>query len=185
MNMNLKKIADSNRDKDWAFLMIRYAMPEFIKNIQSQLTEDDLYVDENDRINGFGLETESHVTLFPCLDNDTAVNALIPYLPKVETLPVKLVNISMFENDDYNVLKADVDPESVLKPLNEELLKHFECGSEFKDYHPHMTIAYCKKDSELAKSLCKDLEEPVELVPETYDFSFVKDNEYKHCYFDV
>jgi len=183
--MNLKKIADSNRDKDWAFLMVKYAMPEFIKQIQGELSDEDLYVDESDPINGYGLEKESHVTLFPCLDNKTAINELILYLPKVETLPVKLVNISMFENDDYNVLKADVDPESMLKGLNEELLKHFKCGSEFKEYHPHMTIAYCKKDSDHARSFCKDLEEPIEVAPEVYDFSFVKDKDYKHCYFDV
>jgi hypothetical protein len=183
--MNLKRIFDSNRDQDWAFLMIRYQMPEFIKAIQDQLTAEDLYVDENDKINGFGLEKECHVTLFPCLSNDTPVNKIIPYLPKVDTLAVKLINVSMFENDKYNVLKADVEVKSCLHSLNELLGEHFTSGSEFKEYHPHMTIAYVKKDSPLARTFCQEFEESVEVLPETYDFSFVADDKYQHCYFNV
>lgn len=180
----LTRIADSaDREKDWAFLMVKFAMPQFIKDIQDQLTEEDLYVDENDKVNGYGLETESHVTLFPCLDNETPLNEIIPYLPKVETLSVSAVNISMFEQDNYDVLKVDVESEA-LRALNEEIGKHFESGSEFKEYHPHMTIAYVKKDFELAKSFCKDLDGE-EMTPESYDFSFMKDGESKHVFFDV
>lgn len=35
--MNLKRITDGNRDRDWAFLMVRYKMPDFIKKIQKIL----------------------------------------------------------------------------------------------------------------------------------------------------
>ena len=183
--MNLKKIADGNRDKEWAFLMIRFAMPEFIKQIQERIPQESLYIDESDNINGYGLENDSHVTLFPCLDNETSVNEVSQYLPDVSTLGIELVNISLFENDDYCVLKADVNTDSSLAKLISELLKHFECGSEFKDYHPHMTIAYIKKDDPIAKELCKEFDKPVLCNPENYDFSWSKDGEDKHIYFNV
>ena len=183
--MNLKKIADGNRDKKWAFLMIRFDMPEFIKQIQERIPQESLYIDESDNINGYGLEIDSHVTLFPCLDNETSVNEVSQYLPDVSTLGIELVNISLFENDDYCVLKADVNTDSSLAKLNSELLKHFVCGSEFKDYHPHMTIAYIKKDDPIAKELCKEFDKPVLCNPQDYDFSWSKDGEYKHIYFNV
>ena len=97
---------------------------------------------------------ESHVTLFPCLDNDTTINSLIPFLQKASELGVSLVNVSLFENDDYDVLKADVAPDSPLVKLNGDLASQFECHSEFKEYHPHMTIAYLKKDSPVSKGIC-------------------------------
>lgn len=180
--MNLKKISDSDRDVKYAFLMVKYEMPELIQNIQRAIPEDDLYVDLNDEINGYGLETQSHVTLFPCLDNDTDYHELLPYLPKVSTLNIRLVNISLFENEEYDVLKCDVEVPSVLNEVNSELLKHFECHSEFKDYHPHMTIAYLKKDASKGR-LCRDLPIPVELVPTEYDFSYWKDGTMLNKYF--
>lgn len=186
--MNLKrlsKLQDSHdRETPYAFLMVRYEMPDLIKKIQSQIPEGDLYIDESGKINGFGLETESHVTLFPCLDNKTSVNELIPFLSPVAELTAKLCNISLFENEEYDVLKADIDSESPLFKSNSVLGENFECHSEFKEYHPHMTIAYLKKGSESAKRFVQELEKKVDLVPQRYDFSWVEDG-YKHCYFDT
>lgn len=183
--MNLKRIYDSNRDTEWAFLMVRYQMPALIKSLQEKIPEGDLYVDPLDKINGYGFETNCHVTLFPCLDNDTRLTEIIPHLKDVSELQVKLTNISLFQLKDYDVLKADVEPNSILHSLNSELSKHFVCHSEFKDYHPHMTIAYLKKGSESSLNLTKSLDKPVVCTPECYEYSFYIDHEMKKCLFNI
>ena len=61
--------------KKYAFLMIRFNTPGIIKDIQEQLSEDDLYYGDDSR-SGYGIETDTHVTLVPCLDNDVDLNKL-------------------------------------------------------------------------------------------------------------
>jgi hypothetical protein len=70
-----------------------------------------------------------------------------------------LYNASLFENDDYDVLKFDVKQkmvddegeiyydkkEDVLYDINKELTDNFPFTTNFPDYHPHCTIGYLKK----------------------------------------
>jgi 2'-5' RNA ligase len=58
--------------------------------------------------------------------------------PKLE-----LKNVSLFENDDYDVLKFEVNAK-VLHEINDRL-KKFPHTNNYPEYHPHCTIAYLKK----------------------------------------
>ena len=49
--------------KKYAFLMIRFNTPDIIKDIQEQLSEDDLYYGDDSR-SGYGIETELMLHLF-------------------------------------------------------------------------------------------------------------------------
>ena len=93
-------------DKKYAFLMISFDTPEFVKDLQNKIPEDELYTDDN-RPHDYGLEKETHVTLVPCLDNDTKLNDIKKYLKEISRYKTILTNISLFKNDDYDVLKCD------------------------------------------------------------------------------
>ena len=64
--------------REYAFLMVEYETPKFIKDLQNSIKKEELYFEENS--NDYGLEKESHVTLVPCLDNDVSLNELKKYL---------------------------------------------------------------------------------------------------------
>lgn len=131
----------------YAFLLIDFQMPGIIKNIQDKIDKDDIYYgEEGEEDNGweYGLEKESHVTLCPCLDLTVSAKDLKPYLHPLKDYKCVFKNISVFENEKYDVLKADVYCPNMVK-TNKEIGKDFTYNTEFKDYHPHMTIAYLKK----------------------------------------
>lgn len=178
--MNLKILQDSREASKYAFLMVKYEMPEFIKRLQEQIPVGDLFKGDGYRQ---GLETESHITLLPCLSNDTDLLKLISAIPKVEELKAELVNVSIFQQQDCDVLKADVEQGSLLNRINEALVKDFKSFSEF-EYHPHMTIAYLKKDSASSINLTRTLEKPVKVVPLGYLYSFYSGNDEKQIMFD-
>lgn len=117
-------------NRQYAFLMIDYKIPDFIKQIQSKIKEDELYKEENN--DNYGLETESHVTLVPCLDNDTNLEDIKKYLKELENYGIVLTDISKFESDNYDVLKCAVKSKQLFD-TNEEILKHFQNYSEHKN----------------------------------------------------
>lgn len=162
--------------REYAFLMIDYKMPTFIKDLQDKIPENELYfgTDEEKRDNQYGFEKESHVTLAPCLDSDIDFDKLKSLLLPLKEYKCILNNISIFESDDYDVLKADVKCPNMHKTYN-KIKENFELHSEHKDYHPHMTIAYmCKGMAN--KYTKKMLDKIEELSPKNFDFSYTDDD---------
>lgn len=165
---------DIEMDK-YAFLMIRFDTPETIKDIQDKLSDEDLYTseDEND-MNNYGIEDDTHVTLAPCLDNDIDIDKLKSLLKPLDEYSIILTNISKFQSDKYDVLKCDAASTSLFNS-NTEILKHFKSHSEHKEYHPHATIAYVKKG--VADKYLKDVLDKLEvLTPKEFHFSYYDDN---------
>lgn len=153
--------------REYAFLMIDYEMPTFIKDLQNKIPKNELYfgTDEEKKDNQYGLEKESHVTLAPCLDSDVDINKLKELLLPLKEYKCILNNISIFENDNYDVLKADVKCPNMHKTYN-KIKENFELHSAYKEYHPHMTIAY------MQKGMADKIEE---LTPTSFDFSYTND----------
>mgnify|MGYP000244351191 CR=1 FL=1 len=128
---------------DYGCLMLCYDFPE-IKDIQDKIEKDDIH-DQ-------GLVTNPHTTLLYGLhdreiedDNKVLNTAIDKEIPELI-----LYNISLFENDDYDVFKFDVkqknvEKENVLYKINKELTDNFPFTNNFPDYHPHCTIGYLKK----------------------------------------
>jgi 2'-5' RNA ligase len=112
-----------------------YLAAEEIANLQKEIAEEDLQ--------GKGLEDDYHVTLLYGLHSDEISDDEImktccePVYPKV-----RLYNVSLFENPEFDVLKFDAEC-PMLTEVNRKLVK-FPHTTNFPDYHPHATIAYLK-----------------------------------------
>jgi 2'-5' RNA ligase len=161
-----------NTTRQYAFLMVDYETNEYIKDIQDKIKEEELYFeDDND---DYGLETNPHVTLVPCLDNDVDLEKLKTYLDDLSEYDIILTDLSKFECDKFDVLKCTVKSEK-LKETNKKILKDFEMHSEYKVYQPHLTIAYMKQGM-ADKYLKKILPKLIHLKPKNFHFSYVDEN---------
>lgn len=158
--------------------MVDYAMPEFVKDLQKKIKESELYIDED---GNYGLEKESHVTLFPCFDNDVDLEEIKKYLRDLGDYKIFLSDISKFECEDYDVLKCSAKS-FVLEETNAELKKHFVSHSDHKVYKPHLTIAYLKQGmaDKYLKEILPSL--PV-LAPKCFHYSWYEDGEQKEVKF--
>lgn len=157
----------------YAFLMIRFNTPNIIKEIQEKLSEDDLYYGDGSR-SGFGIETDTHVTLVPCLDNNVDLDDIKDMLEPLDKYQTFLTNISMFDNPDFEVLKCDASS-ILLFNTNKLITDKFPTHSEYRDYHPHATIAYVKHG--VAEKYTKDvLDKLVVLEPKEFWFSYYDEN---------
>jgi len=92
----------------------------------------------------YGRETAPHITLL--YGPNTPPEEIQKALNQIGPVSVTLGKVSLFsgEKSPYDVVKIDVhSPE--LQKLHSDLKSRFGTASEFKDYHPHITIAYVKK----------------------------------------
>lgn len=107
---------------------------------QIDIDDNDIYDNEE---NQFGIETEPHVTLLYGLhDDDINEQFIIDLFRMINIDDIGFENISLFEKDDYSVVKYDIISKD-LEVLNEMCCKIFPYTNEY-DYHPHLTIAYVK-----------------------------------------
>lgn len=170
----------NSTNREYAFLMIEYETPIFIKDLQNSIKKEELYTEEDN--DDYGLEKESHVTIVPCLDNDINLDELKKFLKDISEYDIILTDISKFECENYDVLKCAVKSKA-LKDTNKEILKHFDSHSKFKDYTPHLTIAYMQHG--MADKYTKNiLDKLVHLKPKNFHFSYVENGKDKDIRFD-
>lgn len=169
-----------NTNREYAFLMVDYETPSIIKDLQKKIPSRELYTDEDNE--DYGLEKQSHVTLVPCLDNDIDIDKLKSYLKPIDEYDIVLTDISKFECEEFDVLKCAVKSKA-LKDTNKEIVDKFETHSEYKDYNPHMTIAYMKKGM-ADKYLKKILDKLILLKAKNFNFSYFDGNKDKNITFD-
>lgn len=166
--------------RKYAFLMIQYDTPEVIKDIHDKLTDDEIYTEENEH---YGIEHDTHVTVVPCLDNDINLDDLKKMLLPLEKYKLFLNNISTFSNNEkYDVLKCDASS-FILTDTNRKITDKYPTHSEYKEYNPHVTVAYLKKG--IADKYTKNILSPlVVLKPKSFHFSYVdKDGNEKDIQF--
>lgn len=120
--------------------MVYFDFPKMTE-IHKSIDENDIYTDDSDRT--YGLEDEPHTTLLYGLHSNEIPDEKVMEICKSKQFgPLTLTNPSLFENDQYDVLKFDViNP--ILNEINAELSK-LPHTTNFPDYHPHATIAYLK-----------------------------------------
>lgn len=111
------------------------------KELQDMISDEDLYTEEGD--DGYGRETEPHVTILYGLHGDIEDKDLEVEIHKITSPEIGFKNISTFDNEKFDVLKFDVKSTDLNK-LNKDFSK-FPNTNKFPDYHPHCTIAYLKK----------------------------------------
>lgn len=144
---NFNKITDilnekSNVKYSYCCAMIFFDFPE-LNDITDNLDIKDIYNKNNE----YGIEDEPHITLLYGLHEDVNENDVISTMKKYKVDNIILHNVSVFYNEEYNVLKFDVkykNDNDFLHRINEDLRKYPHTNKYLK-YHPHSTISYIKK----------------------------------------
>lgn len=153
----IKTLMNLNENKqvyDYGCVML-YFNDDNIKEMYGKINPEDLYVEGD----GFGLETEPHCTLLYGLHPEVTLEDIESVLDNYTYYTCKAHNLSIFENELYDVLKYDIKGDG-LRQTNEEL-KTFPYTSNYPNYNPHMTIAYLKpgKGKEYVENLTKEYSE--------------------------
>lgn len=115
----------------------------------------------------YGRETEPHVTLKFGLHSNIPDSVIEDAISKMKPPCITMSNITSFTNDEFDVLKFDVDSPD-LHGLN-KIFSELPNSDSFPTYHPHSTIAYLKKD--MAKQYHGKLAKPFVITPTQIKYS--------------
>lgn len=121
-----------------------------ILSFVNEIPEGDLFKNpkENYTAQQTGREDQPHVTVLYGIDPKVDVQKIKDVVKGTGPIEITLGKTSTFTtNKDYDVLKVDVKSDelnSVNKIIDEKVGAP---GSTFKDYKPHITLAYLKKGS--------------------------------------
>jgi len=106
------------------------------------IDKDDVYEKE-----GYGLETNPHLTIlygFHDSVNSLQVFERFKKYFKLNQIVIFIKGISLFELDEYDVVKFDVILTKSLYYMN-KVMKSFPYTNDYNNYIPHVTLAYIKK----------------------------------------
>jgi len=123
----------------------------------------------NNEENEYGIEIEPHITIMYGFKSNINHEHIMPYLMPSHFIKVEFKDISMFEADEYDVLKFGCESKA-LDSLHKATKHYFENTWQWPDYNPHATIAYLKKGT--AKKYVRKLSKPFTLVPSGYLYSY-------------
>jgi len=139
----LKKESERTEKVEYGALMLYLDIPNWNK-ITSVIKDDDIYEVDNE----FGIETEAHVTIFYGFHKEVKPDEVFKLYQEhynLKPIEFKINGISIFENDDFDVVKIDVESK-ILTKIN-KLMREFPSTITFPTYHAHITLAYVKKGS--------------------------------------
>lgn len=105
------------------------------------IPDNEIFKDPTDP--GFGREDEMHVTVLYGLHSDSSEETR-RIVSKQQPFTVELGNVGIFSNDKFDVIKVNVQSPELHK-LNKRLTDQVTYTNKFKEYRPHVTIAYVKK----------------------------------------
>jgi len=142
--MKIKPIIKNKPFKFESSCLMAGANADFKKSwlkILNLVDKQDIY-----NTNGFGLEHNPHITiLFGFNDKTTNFEDIENKLKDFKNpFSIKITGISYFENKEYDVLKLDIESDT-LNELNNYFRSNFEYKNDYPVYKPHMTISYLNK----------------------------------------
>lgn len=131
----------NNDNLDYGCLMLYADVPNWKDKI-SIIDKDDVYEKDDD----YGYEKDPHVTIiYGFHESEIDKNEMYDKIKDIiKPIEVTINKIDIFESEDYDVVKFDVPVTKELKEYRKEFLK-FPNTQTYKEYHPHITIAYVKK----------------------------------------
>lgn len=161
---NLLRKALLNEDKKATYekgcVMLYFDIDKtYKKNILDQIKKEDLYVGSKGDKDKYGIEDEDHITILYGILPDVPDNDVEEICNQFKIPKLKFTGISSFDNDDYDVLKFDIDSDDLIR--YNKMLKKLPYENDYPVYHAHSTICYLLKGK--AKEyieLFKDIEEP-------------------------
>lgn len=125
-----------------------------------------------------GIEQNKHVTVLYGLLPDIDTNDVLTFLQCIKCPSISLTNISLFENEEYDVVKYDVDPNySTIGYINKITTLLFPFENKFPDYHPHVTEAYLLPGE--GKSYINDFKEPIVINIDYWVYSTAANEKWK------
>jgi 2'-5' RNA ligase len=145
--------------------MLYFDFPK-MKDLHKEIDKDDIFTDPDDP--SFGLEKEPHCTLLYGFWKNVCPHDVRDTVNQFEIGKCTIHRISKFENERYDVLKFEVK-NPVLHKINKEL-SEFNHTNKFKDYKPHLTVAYLKPGM-AAKYIKKWKTKTFDLVPKKLVYS--------------
>lgn len=132
-------ILENSASRSYSCLMLdlSFLLDEFVE-IQDEICPCEVFDDKP----GTGFEKEPHITVCYGLMTDKVIDVT----DKIYLFPVKfqIGKLSLFENDNYDVLKFDIIS-SDLEDLNKEINTKFIVHNDYGKYKCHSTVAYIKK----------------------------------------
>lgn len=134
---------------------------DVFKKAQNIIKDEDIFYNERGKYPPGGRVKDPHVTVLFGLHSDIEDEDVENTIKTFKCPSVKLENISVFENDDYDVVKFDID-NTDLKKMNQQL-KSLPYTSDYDQYHPHVTIAYVKPGE--GKKYVQKLSNPIIMEP--------------------
>lgn len=142
-NLLPKNLSEASKQTyDYGCAMLYFDFPE-MEDIHNLIDNNDIYVESSDAYDNFGLEEEPHCTLLYGFHKEVKKIEIEYVLDIYSFNSVIAHNPSLFESEDYDVLKFDIIGDN-LNDINKDLriLPH---TSTFNEYKPHLTIGYIKK----------------------------------------
>jgi 2'-5' RNA ligase len=91
----------------------------------------------------YGRESQCHVTIKYGFTKSYSDSEMKKHIKSIKPFKINTTRISIFENDDFDVVKLDVSSK-ILHDLNEKF-SELPNEDEHPKYHPHITLAYVKK----------------------------------------
>jgi 2'-5' RNA ligase len=125
----------------------------------------------------FGLEETPHMTIIYGIHEDevTPEQMINVIKENMEDVTVSISKISIFENDEYDVVKYDIPVTEQIQAYRNMFINNFENTQSFPEYHPHMTIAYVAKGA--GNKYSKELETPFNVTFTKGIYSYHERNE--------
>lgn len=113
---------------------------------KASIPEERLYHSEKED----GFEDDPHITCIWGLLEPDVSDELRAIVERTRVFPVKLGKVSLFENEDFDVVKLEVES-PWLHQLHQRIKSEVPNRQTHPVYNPHVTLAYAKKGS------CADL----------------------------
>lgn len=138
--LNESLITEGNDGGKFGYLGLNYQCEktEWKEKLSKFFKEEDLHE--------FGIEEEAHITVMYGFLPEVKVEDIKPEMKDkiIFKEDIEFSGLSLFENDEYDVVKIDIESKKLHK-YNKFFSEKFPFESDFDEYIPHLTIAYCKK----------------------------------------
>jgi hypothetical protein len=144
--MKLKELLPENNIQTHSYgcVMLYFDFPDGLK-LQDAINPAHIYEDPNDT--SYGHERDFHCTLLYGLHDTVSVDDVNKALGDITFSDCRAYNPSLFKTDRYDVLKYDVGYRfrgGAFLTYANNALKKYPYSTDYPDYHPHMTMTYCK-----------------------------------------
>ena len=109
---------------------------------KSIIPDEFLYFDPTGR-EEYGRETEPHITIKFGLTQPYSRGQLQQFFVGSHPFNITIRNLGVFNNSQFDVVKINVEPDAELLRLR-EVFNALPNEDKYKEYHPHITLAYAK-----------------------------------------